>query len=237
MGPKKYSLGGKQVSKATYYRRRSCSNSDASSEEADATRSSHPGPLSLLVSASSSSSPTSSSSSESNMGFPMLSGEDSPSIGKPLNSSPTPLDEFQVNVVDKWAGVGFINGRIPPCVPLQMDLAKAIENKVVSFQGYLDDSNVPITVQGKILEQLFEKKIENQCEGPQNYDGMGLRQLFSLAGVSFFQLLSYNIRHELQFFIFFIFHCIIYTYTSILHKFIYYKFEIFIINFFQFFLA
>jgi len=33
-----------------------------------------------------------------------------------------------------------------------MDLAKAIENKVVGFQGYLDDTNVPITVQGKILE-------------------------------------------------------------------------------------
>ena len=191
MGPKKYYLGFNQVSKATYYQRRSHSDSDASSEDAAGPSRAPRLPL-QLNSSTSSLSPTSSPSSKSSMGFLMLGAEDSPTIGEPPNSPPTLSDESELNDVDKWAGVGFINGRIPPCVPVQMDLAKAIENKVVSFQGYLDDSNVPITVQGKILEHLFGKKQETEHEDPQIYDGMGLRQLLVLAGVLFSYLLFYN---------------------------------------------
>jgi len=72
------------------------------------------------------------------MELPMLVGEDSPSSIVKLTSSltihlytspPLPSNEFQLDVVDKWARVGFINGRILPLVLVQMDLAKANENK------------------------------------------------------------------------------------------------------------
>ena len=96
----------------------------------------------------------------------MSGGEKTLSIGKLASpptihtyaSPPTPSTEFELEVVDKWVGVGFINGKIPPCVPIPMDLVKAIENKVVDFQGYLDDSNISITVQGKILELNYLQK-------------------------------------------------------------------------------
>jgi len=100
MGPKKYYLGGKQVSKSTYYQHRSHSNSDASLE--DVVGPSRSPQILLLVSPStSSSSPTSSPSSKSSMGFPMLDVEDSPTIGEPTNSLLTPSNEFQLNDIDK----------------------------------------------------------------------------------------------------------------------------------------
>ena len=187
MGPKEYTVHGKRVSRSTY--------SDASSE--DIAGPSNQAPIPLLIPSSSSPSPPSSSSLQSNIGMSMSSREETPLIGKPTSpptihtyaSPPTPSTEFELVVVNKWAGVGFINGRISPRVPIPMDLVKAIKNKVVDFQGYLDDSNVPITVQGKILEQLFAINLENLCEDSNNYNGMDLRQLFVLASAFFFYLL------------------------------------------------
>ena len=152
MGPKEYIVRGRKVLRSTYYRHKANSNSDASSEDTGGP--SNQAPIPLLVLSSSSPFPPSSSPSKSSIGMLMSGGEETPSIGKPTSPPtihtyalpPTPSTEFEVKVVDKWAGVGFIDGRTPPCVPIPMDLVKAIENKVVNFQGYLDDSNVPITI-------------------------------------------------------------------------------------------
>ena len=68
-----------------------------------------------------------------------------------------------------------------------MDLPHTIKDKVISIQGLLDASNVPITIQGKIFEQVFQKKQEDQYQHPFDYDRMGLAQLIALSSV----LLSY----------------------------------------------
>ena len=74
-----------------------------------------------------------------------------------------------------------------------MDLAHTIEEKVISIQGLLDASNVSITIQGKIFEQVFQKKEEHQHQRPFDYDGMDLAQLIALSDA----LLSY-IREILE---------------------------------------
>ena len=103
--------------------------------------------------------------------------------------SPTSLapssDGFQHDIIDMWAAIGFINGEIPARIPQQVDLAHTIQEKVISIQGLLDASNVPITIQGKIFEQVFQKKEEHQH--PFDYDRMGLVQLIALSGA----LISY----------------------------------------------
>lgn len=188
MGPKQYFYGGKRVSESTYYRRRAESNDDTSSEDVATPSYPLPPPSSVPL--------TSSPSSPSSNTFPILGNEDSPSsVGhgnSPAVDSPAPPlsppggpweDE-----VDIWASVGFVDGIIPCHAPPQMDLVKTIENEVVGFQGDLDASNVPITVQSKILERIFKKKPVNQHEGPHDYGGMGLAQLITLAGM----LLYYN---------------------------------------------
>ena len=106
-------------------------------------------------------SPSSSSlpSSPSNNTFSMLLGEDSPSSGEHGNLStslsPTSLapssDGFQHDIIDIWAAIGFINGKILARTPRQVDLAHTIEEKVISIQGLLDPSNVSITIQRKNL--------------------------------------------------------------------------------------
>ena len=116
-------------------------------------------------------SPSSSSlpSSPSNNAFPMLLREDSPSSrheNLSTSLSPTSLafssDGFQYDIIDMRAVIGIINGEIPARIPRQVDLAHTIEEKVISIQGLLDASNVPITIQGKIFEQVFQKKEEHQ---------------------------------------------------------------------------
>ena len=140
-------------------------------------------------------------SSPSNNAFPMLFGEDSPSSGEHGNlstslsptSPATSSDGFQHDIIDMWAAIGFINGEISTRIPRQVDLAHTIEEKVISIQGLLDASNAPITIQGKIFEQVFQKKEEHQHQHPSDYDGMDLTQLIALSGV----LLSY-IREILE---------------------------------------
>ena len=122
-------------------------------------------------------------------------GEDSPSSGEHGNLStslsPTSLapssDGFQHDVIDMWIAIGFINGEIRAHIPRQVDLAHTIEDKVISIQGLLDASNVPITIQGKIFKQVFQKKQEHQHQRqhPFDYDGMGLAQLIALSGMLF----------------------------------------------------
>ena len=143
----------------------------------------------------------SSPSSPSNNTFLMLLGEDSPLSGEHGNlptslssaSPPPSSDEFQHDIIDMWVGIGFINDEIPARTPQQVDLTHTIEDKVISIQGFLDVSNVPITIQGKIFEKVFLKKQEHQHQHPFDYDGMGLVQLIALLGV----LLSY-IHHILK---------------------------------------
>ena len=190
MGPKQYIHDGRPVSRRTYYRRRVESNDDTSSEDA-ASPLQPPRTLAMVPSPSSSSLP----SSPSNNAFSMLLGEDSPSSGEHGNLStslsPTSLasssDGFQYDIIDMWTAIGFTNGEILACIPQQVDLAHTIEEKVISIQGLLDASNVPITIQGKIFEQVFQKKEEHQHQHPFDYDGMGMIQLIALSGV----LLSY----------------------------------------------
>ena len=196
MGPKQYIHDGRPVSRRTYYQRRVESNDDTSSEDA-ASPLQPPQTLTMVPSPSSSSLP----SSPSNNVFRMLLGEDSPSSGESGNLStslsPTSLapssDGFQHDIIDMWAAIGFINGEIPARIPRQVDLAHTIEEKVISIQGLLDASNVSITIQGKIFEQVFQKKEEHQHQHPFDYDGMGLTQLIALSGA----LLSY-IREILE---------------------------------------
>ena len=190
MGPKQYIYDGRLVSRRTHYRRRAESNDDTSSEDA-ASPSQLPWTLAMVPSPSSSSLPSSPASNA----FLMLLGEDSPSSGEHGNlstslssSSLAPSsDGFQHDVIDMWAAIGFINGEIPARIPRQVDLAHTIEEKVISIQGLLDASNVPIIIQGKIFEQVFQKKEEHQHQHPFDYDGMGLAQLIALSGA----LLSY----------------------------------------------
>ena len=134
-------------------------------------------------------------SSPSNNAFPMLLGEDSPSSGEHgiLSKSLSPtspassFDGFQHDVIDMWAAIGFINGEIPARIPPQVDLPYTID-KIISIQGLLDASNVPITIQGKIFEQVFQKKQEHQHQHPFDYDGMGLAQLIALSSVLLFYI-------------------------------------------------
>ena len=196
MGPKQYIHDGRPISWRTYYQRRAELNDDTSSEDATSP-SQPPRTLAMVPSPSSSSLPF----SPSNNAIAMLLGEDSLSSGEEENLStslsPTSLapssDGFQHDIIDMWAAIGFINGEIPARVPRQVDLAHTIEEKVISIQGLLDASNVPITIQGKIFEQVFQKKEEHQHQHLFDYDGMGLTQLIALSGA----LLSY-IREILE---------------------------------------
>ena len=190
MGLKQYIHEARPLSRRTYYRCKVESNDDTSSEDI-ASPSQPPQILAMAPSPSSSSSP----SYPSNNAFLMLLGEDSPSSGEHGNlstsSSPTSLapsfDGFQHDVIDMWSAIGFINGEIPARIPQQVDLAHTIDDKVISFQGLLNASSVPITIQGKIFEQVFQKKEEHQHQHPFDYDEMGLAQLIAVSGV----LLSY----------------------------------------------
>ena len=190
MGPKQYIHEGRPVFRWTYYRRKAESNDNTFLEDV-ASPSQPPQTLAMVSSPSSSSSP----SSPSNNAFPMLFDEDSLSSGEHgnLSTSLSPTypasssDGFQHDVINMWVAIGSINGEIPACIPRQVDLAYTIEDKVISIQGLLDASNVPITIQGKIFEQVFQKKQEHQHQHPFDYDGMGLAQLIALSDV----LLSY----------------------------------------------
>ena len=187
-----YILHGRRVSRATYYRWRAANKDDIPS---DTSRSNHssspsnkPSPQSSPTSSStppvrrieySNSSSESKEASSRNLSEPH--SHDGVDVGIEQDVELGPAVEPELNT---WANIGFVDGRIPELASTKQDLAESIENEVVGLQHDMDNANVPITMQEKILKIILKKKHEDHHGQPQNYKEMGLGQLITLASTN-----------------------------------------------------
>ena len=89
--------------------------------------------------------------------------------------------------VDMWqSGVGFVGGQIPSLSHEAPSLPSVIEDEVIGLQLVLDRANVPLSIQDKVLQRLFKRIPHNEREEPEDYTKMGIVQLISIAGKTFY---------------------------------------------------